>query len=191
MTRHKKTRKPPQEAAKTRLSKKEKQQIAELRDKKPKKQTGNKPGNRQQEAVANKRNQHGAKDNKDPRLGSKKPIDLGVPAVMSQLKPNKKSTKSAATAGIAAIRVLDETKSISAQIAEIEQDEALLAIIAKQEDDIELTEQEVDYYNELMERHETLSAQLPVEEDTESSEEELDEDSLWDKLDKTDFSEYQ
>lgn len=188
MTRQKKSRKPPQEAVKTRLSKKEKQQIAELRDKKPKKQTGKKPGNRQQEAVAKSRNKNSGQENKDPRLGSKKPIDLGVPAVKAQLKP-KNTTKS--TSGVAAIRVVDETLSIPAQIAEIEQDEALLAIIAKQEEDIALTEQEVDYYNQMMERHEALSEQLPTDDTPSTTDKELDEDDLWDKLDKTDFSEYQ
>lgn len=189
MTRQKKTRKPPQEAVKTRLSKKEKQLIAELRDKKPKKQTGNKPGNRQQEALAKSRQKNSGSENKDPRLGSKKPIDLGVPAVKAQLKPNKQANKSA---GIAAIRVLDETASVAEQISDIEQDEALLAIIAKQEDGIALTEQEVDYYNQMMERHQHLSEQLPSAGETQQVDaEELDEDSLWDKLDKTDFSEYQ
>lgn len=187
MTRKKKSRKPPQDPVKKRLSKQEKQQLAELKDKKPKKQSGNKPGNRQQEATAKARKANTNAKNKDPRLGSKKPIDLGVPLPS---KPSTKNAKADTLPGIAAIRVVDDAVSVESQISAIEQDSQLLEIIAKQEQDVALTEQEVNYYNNMMEQHETLSAQLD-DEQTEESEAPLDDDSMWDKLDNTDFSDYQ
>ena len=68
--------------------------------------------------------------------------------------------------------------------------------MAKQEDDIALTEQEVDYYNEKMERHQVLSAELGLDDADEESESyepnsNDSEDDLWDKLDRPNFSDFE
>ena len=73
----------------------------------------------------------------------------------------------------------------------IEQDEALQDILAKIAEDIALTEQEVNYYNELMEKHEKLSEALELDDnDEEEMVDTRNEDDLWDKLDGHDFSEF-
>ena len=57
-----------------------------------------------------------------------------------------------------------------------------------------LTEQEVDYYNEKMERHQALSAELGLDEDEDASDESNSsdsEDDLWDKLDRPNFSDFE
>ena len=84
--------------------------------------------------------------------------------------------------------------SAEQELDAIEQDELLQSILAKQEDDIALTEQEVDYYNEKMERHQALSAELGLDEDEDASDESNSsdsEDDLWDKLDRPNFSDFE
>ena len=112
------------------------------------------------------------------------------------MKAKQNSEKSSA---IASVRFVENTLvglSAEQEIDAIEQDELLQNILAKQEDDIALTEQEVDYYNEKMERHQVLSAELGFDEDDDSSDSAEStgsdsEDELWDKLDRPDFSDFE
>jgi len=199
MSRTKKSRKPATAPkAQPKLSKAE---LANV-EKRVRKKTGKKPGNRQQEAEQKKNSTKANAQARDPRIGSKTPIALGGVAKKDQTKPTK--VKSSEQQPIAAIRYAepaqDATQELSQdlyqELAAIEADEQLQVILAKQEDDIALTEQEVDYYNQLMERHQTLTEQLGFDE--ESDEEELQqstrsEDDLWDKLDKAsdDFTDFE
>ncbi len=195
MSRTKKSRKPATAPkAQPKLSKAE---LANV-EKRVRKKTGKKPGNRQQEAEQKKNATKANAQARDPRIGSKTPIALGGAAKKDQIKPAK--AKSSEQQPIAAIRYAEPAQDInqdlSQELAAIEADEQLQVILAKQEDDIALTEQEVDYYNQLMERHQTLTEQLGFDE--ESDEEELQqntrsEDDLWDKLDKAsdDFTDFE
>lgn len=191
MTRKKKSRKPS--AAPVRLSKQEKQQLAELKDKKPKKQKGKKPGNRQQEARESNQPSQQVQPNKDPRIGSKKPIVLGTTSSQASIKKTK--PKSASTPRVAPIREVERTDKITElneELISIEQDEALQDILSKQEQDIALSEQEINYFNQLMDKHQAISEQLGITDDQESDHESpKDDDALWDALDKQDFSDYQ
>lgn len=184
MTRSKKTRKVKLDsrAPKPKL---DKASLA-LLDKKPKKKTGKTSGNKQQEATKASTTNTTNKNAKDPRLGSKKPIDLGRPLPVKQ----KPAAKKKAT-GIAKVKLLDQTSSPSDRLAEIEQDTALLAIISKQEMGEALSEQEVNYFNDLMEEHSKITEELGIEDDVDdSANAELSEDELWNKLDTTDFSDF-
>lgn len=109
-------------------------------------------------------------------------------------KPKKKTGKaSAKPAPIAAVRTVEQP-SIAQQLAAIESDERLQLILAKQEDEESLTSEEIDYYNELMDKYEALSAELPAEEDEEQqgkAKDSVDDDDLWDKLDSNNFSDYE
>ena len=186
MARTKKSRKPGgAPTAKPKLSKVE---LANV-EKRVRKKTGNKPGNRQQEAQPIKNADQNAHQNKDPRIGSKKPIELGGTA-----KPIKaKSIKAPKIKQdpIAAIRpvsneVADVELSLAQELENIEADERLQVILAKQESESALTEQEVDYFNEMMERHQQISAQLDDEEEEEAAKPSTtSEDDLWDKLDNS------
>jgi ribosome assembly protein YihI (activator of Der GTPase) len=187
MSRTKKSRKPGSApTAKPKLSKVE---LANV-EKRVRKKTGKKPGNRQQEAQPIKDSNQNANQGKDPRIGSKKPIDLGGVAKPTQAKANKVvKTKQDP---IAAIRPVSNDNvavelTLAQELANIEADERLQAILAKQEDELALTEQEVDYFNELMERHQQISAQLDEDEDEEetSKASAISEDDLWDKLDNS------
>jgi ribosome assembly protein YihI (activator of Der GTPase) len=173
-------------------------------------------GNRQKEAMPDQtqNNQKGA--NKDPRLGNKTPIVLGKIMTKAEKAKAEKSKQvevqqsSQKAAPIAAVRFVENTDAELAnnqetiptaltaeqEIDAIEQDELLQSLLAKQEDDIALTEQEVDYYNEKMERHQVLSAELGLDDADEESESyepnsNDSEDDLWDKLDRPDFSDFE
>ena len=187
MTRKKKSRKPgvgSSGARKTDLA-----ATAVAHDKKPKKKTGKAAGSRQLEGTQKAKSSTANRTNKDPRIGSKKAIEL-VPNVKTEPKPIKRKSSQP----IAKVRVVDNGPSIAQQLAAIEADERLQLILAKQEQEQELTAEEVDYYNQLMEQYETLSAQIEQEESqTEStgSDKSLGDDDLWDKLDSSDFSDYE
>ncbi|SET22006.1 Der GTPase-activating protein YihI [Thalassotalea agarivorans] len=183
MTRKKKSRKPG--AGSSGVVKASTLDVRITKDKKPKKKTGKPAGTRQLEGQQKAKPTQTAQGNKDARVGSKKPIDLGIPNV--QVKAPKKAKQ--VDSPIAKIKVVDTGPSIQAQLDAIEQDPRLLDILDKQEQDISLSEQEVDLYNELMEQHEQLSAQLTPEEDAQDTE--LSEDDLWDKLDNDDLSRFQ
>lgn len=191
MARTKKSRKPGgAPTAKPKLSKVE---LANV-EKRVRKKTGKKPGNRQQEAQPLSDSNQNANQNKDPRIGSKKPIDLGgavkhVESKTAQPKPNK--TIKTKHDPIAAIRpvssdVADIELSLAQELANIEADEHLQSILEKQEDELSLTEAEVNYFNDMMERHQQISAQLDEDEEEETSRPTAtSEDDLWDKLDNS------
>lgn len=195
MSRSKKSRKPG--GAPTAKPKLSKQELAKV-EKRIRKTTGKVAGNRQKEAVQSQADNKQQGGNKDPRLGSKTPIVLGK-VVAKQDKPKQMNTKqnSEKSSVIASVRYVEDTVvelSAEQEIDAIEQDELLQNILAKQEDDIALTEKEVDYYNEKMERHQVLSAELGLDEDDDVSDESNgsdSEDELWDKLDRPDFSDFE
>ncbi|PKI15902.1 Der GTPase-activating protein YihI [Colwellia sp. 12G3] len=211
MSRSKKSRKPGgAPTAKPKLSKQELEKV----EKRSRKTTGKVAGNRQKEAMPDQTNNNQKGANKDPRLGNKTPIVLGKLITKAekdkaekaqQVKAKQKSLKSAPIAGVRFVENTDvelsEKQEISPaaltpeqELDAIEQDEALQTILAKQEDDIALTEEEVNYYNDMMDRHQALSAELGLDNESDESDESKDngsEDDLWDKLDGHDFSDFE
>jgi ribosome assembly protein YihI (activator of Der GTPase) len=185
MSRSKKSRKPGgAPTAKPKLSKVE---LANV-EKRLRKKKGKKPGNRQQEGKLDNNSDRQHLQNKDPRIGSKTPIDLGGAAVQAKTKPVK-PTKSKQDP-IAAIRVVnaEEEQSFAQELENIEADERLQSILSKQEDALALTEEEVDYFNEMMERHQVLTEQLAEDEEPEEDSNKHNansEEDLWDKLDNS------
>jgi ribosome assembly protein YihI (activator of Der GTPase) len=165
-------------------------------DRKPKKKSGKQAGNRQKEAFdAGKESQIQA-DKKDPRIGSKKLIDLGV-SVKAPAQPFKAKKKAKVDSSpIAAIRVVEADTSLEQELYAIEEDSRLQSILAQQEDDITLNNEDVDYFNEKMERHQQLRELLGLDDDeedesSESVEKTKSEDDLWDKFDNSDLSEFE
>ncbi len=197
MSRTKKSRKPATAPkAKPKLSKKELSQV----EKRTKKLTGKKPGNRQLEAQK-KVKKTSSSIQKDPRIGSKKPI------VLIKETHEKKTTveKIPSKVDIAPIHFVEEESlveeslvdeiiidedALMAELTAIEQDEKLHTISAKAE--FEISEEEIIYFNDKMERHQELCLLLGIEygeqgDDSVAEPGELDEDALWDKLDSNDF----
>lgn len=186
MTRKRKSRKPG--LGSIGATKTDKALLDKGSDKKPKKKTGKTPGNRQQEAVRKNKDKQTSHQQKDPRIGSKKPIVL----VKEQAKPTEKKAKPVAKASaIAAIRYVDSEPCVTEQLAALENDTQLQLILSKQEEGEPLSDSEVDYYNEMMDKYEALSAQLEQEVDEEISDKPLSDDDLWDKLDSSDLSKFE
>ena len=185
MSRSKKSRKPGgAPTAKPKLSQKE---LATV-EKRVRKHTGKKSGNRQQEAqpITDSKQNVSAKD---PRLGSKKPIVL---VKETTKKPIKKKKTSPPITPVKVVELLDETTLI-AEINAIEQDDRILAIVAMQEQELELTEQDVDYFNEKMARHQEICSLLGYEDEIEDDitvSTTSSEEDLWDKLDNNDLSKF-
>ena len=191
MARTKKSRKPGgAPTAKPKLSKVE---LASV-EKRLRKKNGKKPGNRQQEAMLVKNPDQQSDKHKDPRIGNKTPIDLGKAMVQAKSKPAKPAKSKQNP--IAAIRVVNEEAdqssaqelNLAQELENIESDERLQTILTKQEEELALTEQEVDYFNEMMERHQLLSEKLAENEEPEDESNSVDassEDDLWDKLDNS------
>jgi hypothetical protein len=193
MSRTKKSRKPATAPkAKPKLSKKELTQV----EKRTKKLTGKKPGNRQLEAQK-KPNKQAIQTNKDPRIGSKKPIPL---VKEKPIKTSKEQTPVAAEIAPIEFAELDnlfdeilvDEETLIAELTDIEQDEKLHTISAKASD--EVSEEEINYFNSKMERHQELCQLLGIEygeqdeeEPSDTTFEQLDENALWDKLDNSDF----
>ncbi|GAA0813370.1 Der GTPase-activating protein YihI [Colwellia asteriadis] len=193
MSRTKKSRKPG--GAPTAKPKLSKQELAKV-EKRVRKTTGKQAGNRQKEAKIEKDNANQLAAKKDPRLGNKTPIALGKITEKAE-KTQQKSHKPKIAQAIAGVRFAEPTKPVFSpeqELEAIEQDEALLAILAKYDEDIALTEQEVEYYNEMMERHQVLTAELGIDDSDDDEDEHVDndsEDDLWDKLDGHDFSDFE
>lgn len=186
MSRTKKSRKPGgAPTAKPKLSKVE---LANV-EKRVRKKTGKKPGNRQQEAQPVKNSDQHNNQHKDPRIGSKKPIELGGTPKTAQPKSSK--AIKAKQDPIAAIRTVSNHNeeaelSLAQQLANIEADEKLQVILEKQEDEVALTQEEVEYFNTMMDRHQQISDQLDDQDEEETIKSSASsEDDLWDKLDNS------
>ncbi|GLX78665.1 Der GTPase-activating protein YihI [Thalassotalea insulae] len=188
MTRQKKSRKPGLAPA---SASKDKKDLATPSDKKPKKLKGRKPGSRQTDAIKKSKQKSAPQTNKDPRVGSKKPIMLTK--AQAPEAANKAVKAKPAQRKVAAIKVLDNTQALEQEFYAIEEDAQLQSIFAKQEQEQPLTNEEIDYFNEKMERYHNLQQQLGWSDEEESSEPtgETDEDALWDKLDNNHLSDYE
>ncbi|MGJ8694445.1 MAG: Der GTPase-activating protein YihI [Thalassotalea sp.] len=187
MTRSKKSRKPGVGSSGARKSDDEK--LISLKDKRIRKKNGNSPGTRQTIANQNKQSTDSTQA-KDPRLGSKKLIDLGKPVDKVALK----KPKVAAVAEIAKVRPVNQEPDLYQELQAIEDDALLQEILQKQDAEQELTEAEVDHFNTLMERHEVIRDKLGLTDEDEEDEivdkkQSLSEDDLWEKFNSTEFNE--
>jgi len=166
-----------------------------LVDRKPKKKSGKQAGNRQKEAFDSGKESHTKAEKKDPRIGSKKPIDLGVPTKTPEQPFKAKKKAKVDSSPIAAIRVVEADTALEDELLAIEEDSRLQNILAQQEEDISLNNEDVDYFNEKMERHQQLRELLGLDdredESPENSGKTKSEDDLWDKFDNSDLSEFE
>jgi hypothetical protein len=197
MSRSKKSRKPG--IGSSGAVKPDKKQPVVMSNKKPRKQTGKKPGNRQQEGLNSVDNNQTQARSLDPRVGSKKPILL-TPNQNSKTQPSKQrpANNNAKVSIIDAISVsepLANTVALTEELHAIEDDSRLQSIIAKQENNGELSASDVDFFNETMSRYQVIQNKLGLADEDDlatqqSAEKGLDDDSLWDKLDNNNLSSF-
>tara|TARA_R110000787_G_scaffold261662_4_gene367002 strand:+ start:665 stop:1237 length:573 start_codon:yes stop_codon:yes gene_type:complete len=190
MSRTKKSRKPG--TGSIGILKDDKKKLVEPKPRRAKKTNGNEAGNRQKEATPKLSNNQNSAKNKDPRIGNKTPIDLGQQvAAPIKIKPAKKLQDNSP---IAAIRVVEASESLADQLNRIEQDPRLLEILEKQDTEVELTAEDVSYFNTLMEQHEKISQELGLDDEDEMVapvKKSDSEDDLWDKFDNSDLSKFE
>jgi hypothetical protein len=168
-------------------------------EKRAKKLKGKPSGNRQTEAkpIADGQN---SQVNKDPRIGNKTPIALGTLSNKKMVSPKKiKPSKPLATS-VAPIRTIEPEQNIDIdalmqELEAIEQDERLLTILAKQDDELELSESDVNFFNAQMDKHQSIRETLGLDDE---DDEEVDvkqgnssEDDLWDKFNNSDLSKFE
>ncbi|WP_371187377.1 GTPase-activating protein [Thalassotalea maritima] len=171
-------------------------------EKEPRKRkvSGNKSGTRQQVASQKDASQQQT-GNQDPRVGSKKPIDLGV-----SLKPKKPEQHKPKQAVVAPIRVAETTTETIAdeqalidlyeqELDAIEANEEFIIIAAKLEAGEEVTLAEQQKLEQAQQRHQELLDLLGYEEDDfiedeQPVEDDDDEDALLRKFDDSEFSEF-
>jgi hypothetical protein len=198
MSRNKKSRKQGAGSIGAVKVKDDKKKVLVPVDRKPKKKTGKQAGNRQKEAFDSGLESQIQAENKDPRIGSKKLIDLGGPvtAAPQPFKAKVKNKVKVDNSPIAAIRVIEADTSLEQELSAIEEDSRLQHILDQQEDDIALSNEDVDYYNEKMERHQQLREMLGLDDEdedepAESVEKTKSGEDLWDKFDNSDLSEFE
>lgn len=174
----------------------DKDKLVNVKDKKTKKQTGKQSGNRQKEAMQTTGATQSSNIKKDSRLGNKTPINLTPAGSKQTTDKNINKQKKVKQTPIAAIRTVEPDDSLEQELYGIEQDERLQLILTKQEDDIILSEEEVEYFNKLMERHQEIRAKLGLADDEDDDEESTSqvassEEELWDKFDNGNLSDYE
>lgn len=122
------------------------------------------------------------RDNKDPRHGSKKPIPLVVSAAEQKLLQQDVNFAPKAQLTKAKAQVLPPEQ----ELAQLEQDERLLALVDRVEQGEILTGKDAKYFNSKTARHAELLALLGLDQDDDSDDEPEDDDPL-SRLENTDW----
>lgn len=164
MTRVKKTRKTgPLAAAKKTQPEWEKPTRAKVPEKASHKTKGRKPGSRFNISSAKGQpSASGGKGIEDPRVGSKKPIQLITPSQLAEEAAPKPAQF--------------DRKAALAELASIENDERLQALLDRADDGEDLTASEARYVDERTERFAQLAEQLGIELDDSDDDLDFDDD---------------
>lgn len=132
---------------------------------------GLKAGSRQQ-AETKAAGQTGGKVARDPRLGSKKPVELVVAA-----KPTKAAVKPAAKPKTQDPRALLEQELIA-----IENDERLNRLVDRLDEGLPVSDADQAWLDERLARHQELLSELGIADEDEEGDEEVTADDLWSRF---------
>jgi len=170
-------------------------------EKRAKKLKGKPSGNRQNEAkpILDANN---SQANKDPRIGNKTPVVLGTLSNKKTVKAQNVKPSKTLAPSVAPIRTIEPEQTIDIdalmkELEAIEQDERLLTILTKQDDELELSESEVNFFNAQMDKHQSIRETLGLDdeddedEETDSKQSASSEDDLWDKFNNSDLSKFE
>lgn len=192
MSRTKKSRTP--RAEKRDVIKETSKTVITPETKRPKQKKGKEAGNRQKEAFAHNNQTQVNSAPKDPRIGNKTPIDLTPKSAPKANQPRKE--KPSPIAAIKAVEpvISSPNSALEDELYAIEDDPQLQQILALQEDDTDLNEEQINYFNQKMERHQELRELLGWNDEDDEDEIEntnKSEDDLWDTLDNNDLSKFE
>ncbi|MDF2179740.1 Der GTPase-activating protein YihI [Aliiglaciecola sp. CAU 1673] len=158
--------KQPSSSQKSRPYKKKDGKQAPAQDKKPKKLSGRPPGSRHSESKAKTLSTTGV--NKDPRIGSKKPIPLVVQEQPKQAK-----------------RYFSPAQELKA----IEEDARLESLLSRLEEGEQLNADDKAYMEAKLSRHAQLCDMLGIVAEVDEPEQD-EEDDLFDKFHKADINSF-
>lgn len=119
---------------------------------------------------------------KDPKLGSKKKIELTKSAkpVVAEVKPAQNDKKPE----VKLTKVIQQQLSPEQELDALENDQTLIDLAERVEDGELLTGKEAKYFNKHMARYEELCELLGIEEEEEDDSDHLGSDQWDDLLDK-------
>ncbi|SEA70734.1 Der GTPase-activating protein YihI [Alkalimonas amylolytica] len=125
--------------------------------------SGGKPGQRNSQLLRKASEPSGNSGNKDPRLGSKKPVPL-LPEDVADAQPLLKPIQPKASVAKA---VAAATLTPEQELAQLEQDSYLQQLLERVEREEVLTGKDAKYFNRMTERYEQLLQQLGLADDDE------------------------
>lgn len=163
MTRKKKTRKVAANGT-PRLSKEKLQALRALKEQRSKKTKGKKPGSRNAPEILVKE-QSNTTTNKDPRVGSKKPISL-----VAEPQPTKSNTQPEMKRHLqpqVKLTTAVETLTPEQELEQLENDERLMALLERHERGELLTGKDAKYFNRGIARHQELCEILGIDDEFE------------------------
>ncbi|MCG7553433.1 Der GTPase-activating protein YihI [Pseudoalteromonas sp. Of11M-6] len=163
MTRKKKTRKVAANGT-PRLSKEKLQALRALKEQRSKKTKGKKPGSRNAPEILVKE-QSKTTTNKDPRVGSKKPISL-----VAEPQPTKSNTQPEMKRHLqpqVKLTTAVETLTPEQELEQLENDERLMALLERHERGELLTGKDAKYFNLGIARHQELCEILGIDDEFE------------------------
>jgi len=170
MTRKKKTRKVAANGT-PRLSKEKLQALRALKEQRSKKTKGKKPGSRNAPEILVKE-QSNTTTNKDPRVGSKKPISL-----VAEPQPTKSNTQPEMKRHLqpqVELRKVGEPELTPEQeLEQIENDQKLMSLLERQNAGEVLVGKDIKYLNAKVERHQALCDLLGIEDEDEFDDEDM------------------
>ncbi|MBO1520517.1 Der GTPase-activating protein YihI [Oceanisphaera pacifica] len=174
MTRIKKTRSPGQAGTQN----KKRETAEQIKERKRKaKRNGLAPGSRQNVAEHTTK-QGGNKANKDPRLGSKKPVALTPSSPASHAEKPPKPTKKQLTEQVASERAQASSELTAEQeLEQLENNERLNNLLDKVDAGTKLNKADASWLDSTLARHQQLLEQLGLLEA--DDEEAVDGDDLW------------
>lgn len=156
----------PQNKKTTKVRRKSREEIdSEARDRKRQnKRSGHAPGSRTS-GKAQSQGSQGNNTDKDPRIGSKTPIQLGVENVPATRPAKAKAEKPAPL-------------TPEAELMLLENDERLDALLERLEEGEELSKPDQDWVNKTLDRIDALMEQLGIAYEDEDEEEEKTDDLM-------------
>lgn len=161
MSRKKKSRKIPSNGP-VRLSQDKLKEIRALKEQRVKKHKGAKPGSRNAVDALQQETKNSHTQNKDKRVGSKKPVSLvaKAPEPVIELKRNLKPQ-------VELVKVIEPELSPEQELEALENDERLLKLIERHEQGEMLTGKDAKYFNSRIDRHQVLCEILGIEDEPE------------------------
>ncbi|MBE0369721.1 GTPase-activating protein [Pseudoalteromonas sp. MMG013] len=163
MTREKKNRKVAPSNGTPRLSKDKLRELRAIKEQRTKKHKGAKPGSRNAQDAKIDTPVSGNQQNKDKRVGSKKPIALISEQTVPVVEPKLQRHLSPQVE----LKKVKATLTPEQELSQLEDDERLMALLDRHERGELLTGKDAKYFNRAIARHQELCEILGIDDEFE------------------------